>query len=147
MMFADDLLMFCKAEKTSVESMGQVLEKFFAASGLSANKEKSCVYLTGVSHQIREEIIDCQGMVEGTFPFRYLGIPLHTKKLSITEGQGLINKVTHRIKGWTARLLSYPGRLELVRTVIGGLTNFWGLIFCIPKKVMREIQRLCSNFL
>lgn len=43
--------------------------------------------------------------------------------------------------------MSYAGRLELLRSVIGGITNFWSSVFCLPKKVMKQVETLCRTFL
>ncbi|XP_056685500.1 uncharacterized protein [Spinacia oleracea] len=50
---------------------------------------------------------------DGSFPFRYLGVPLTTKKLVYNQCRPLINKVVARAKTWTAKHLPYPGRLQL----------------------------------
>nr|XP_016469543.1 PREDICTED: uncharacterized mitochondrial protein AtMg01250-like [Nicotiana tabacum] len=47
--FADDLLMFCKADIQSVRLLKQVFHKFYMVSGLQANVDKSSVYIAGVS--------------------------------------------------------------------------------------------------
>ena len=46
-MFADDLVLFCKADKISVECLMQAFHKFSQSSGLEANKDKSQIMLTG----------------------------------------------------------------------------------------------------
>lgn len=43
---------------------------------------------------------------------------------------------------WTATLLSFAGRLQLISSVIQSLTNFWLTAF-----KLQEIERLCSAFL
>lgn len=50
------------------------------------------------------------GFKEGGLPFKYLGVPLASIKLTITQCQPLIEKVTALVKHWFARLLSYAGR-------------------------------------
>ncbi|XP_019239458.1 PREDICTED: uncharacterized protein LOC109219451 [Nicotiana attenuata] len=63
--FADDLLMFCKADIQSVRLLKQTFQKFSKASGLQANAEKSAVYIAGVSNWHREEILQELGFPEG----------------------------------------------------------------------------------
>lgn len=45
--FADDLLMFCKADIESVILLKQAFQNFSKASGLQANADKSVVYIAG----------------------------------------------------------------------------------------------------
>ena len=66
--------------------------KFFTASGLVANLDKSNVYFAGLKE---EEIKNLQEMLQipvGRFPFRYLGVPLHSRKLFITSVNHLLLK-------------------------------------------------------
>ncbi|XP_021857904.1 uncharacterized protein [Spinacia oleracea] len=54
MMFADDLLMFSRADNPSIMAMFHAFTKFSAASGLVANMQKSEVYIAGVSDSFAE---------------------------------------------------------------------------------------------
>lgn len=76
----------------------------------------------------------------GKFPFKYLGVPLSTKKLAYIQCKPLINKVLARDNSWTNIYLSYAGRLQLARTILLSLQSLWCQIFVIPKKVVQEIQ-------
>lgn len=87
------------------------------------------------------------GMVEGALPFRYLGVPLATKKLNILYYQPLIQKILHRMNSWTTKLLSYAGRLQLLKSVIAGIQRYWCQVFLIPQKVLKVIQYACRTFL
>ena len=73
LMFADDLVLFCKADKSSVEGLIQAFHKFSHSSGLDANKAKSQVMLGGCGENTRKIILDITGFGEGGLPFRYLG--------------------------------------------------------------------------
>lgn len=59
----------------------------------------------------------------------------------------LIEKIRARISSWTARHLSFAGRLQLISSVIHSLTNFWISAFRLPSACLKEIDRLCSAFL
>jgi len=43
MMFADDLILFCKAEVHNVNDLMEAFKKFSRSSGLEANQTKSSV--------------------------------------------------------------------------------------------------------
>lgn len=44
-------------------------------------------------------------------------------------------------------MLSYAGRLQLIKSVLFGIQLYWCQIFVMPKKVLKEIQRICRVFL
>jgi hypothetical protein len=52
---------------------------------------------------------------EGSFPFKYLGVPLHYEKLRREDIQPIIDKIINRIPEWMGRLLSYGARLVLLK--------------------------------
>lgn len=86
---------------------------------------KSEMYLVGVSDSVTGAIITKLGIFRGTFPFKYLGLPLTTRKLSFTDCKPLVEKIVARVKSWAAKLLSYAGSLQLVKTVLFGIQVYW----------------------
>ncbi|KAH0724791.1 hypothetical protein KY284_000656 [Solanum tuberosum] len=79
------------------------------ASGLVANVEKSSVYFGGVKHEQQEEILQELQYVKGDLPFKYLGVPLSTKRVSIVQCKPLLDSMLSRITSWTTKFLSYAG--------------------------------------
>lgn len=83
LIFADDLLVFCKADMNSIKSVTKKLE-FAQVSGLCANMEKTSIYFGGIDVQKQQDLSEVAGMVIGTLPFHYLGVPLSAKKLTFS---------------------------------------------------------------
>lgn len=46
----------------------------------------------------------------GKLPFKYLGVPLSSRKLTIYQCEPLVDRTVSKIRYWTAKLLSYAGR-------------------------------------
>lgn len=145
--FADDLLMFCRADLISVKLLHSAFIAFSKASGLQANPDKSTTYFAGVNTDAKQEILEYLGYDEGTMPFRYLGVPLSSKKLTLAQYLALIEKITARMKCWSTSLLSYAGRLQLIKSVIFGLQTYWSQIIVLPKKLIKAIETACRTFL
>lgn len=51
------------------------------------------------------------------------------------------------IKAWTSLTLSYAGRLELLKSVVQGVSCYWLSIFPIPSMVIDRIESICRTFL
>ncbi|XP_021729481.1 uncharacterized protein LOC110696493 [Chenopodium quinoa] len=134
LMFADDLLLFTRADECSVRLMFKAFQKFSRASGLEANLLKSEVYFRGVSTELQNTLLESLGMFAGAIPFKYLGVPLSSKKLTIQQCKPLVNKIASRIEGWASRFLSYSGSYYF-RSV-----NFWDAD--IPKKSSWVLRRI-----
>ncbi|XP_074297212.1 uncharacterized protein LOC141627913 [Silene latifolia] len=145
--FADDLLMFCRGDIGSVVLMLRAFLYFSQASGLQMNKGKSNIYSNGVDEGTVHQLVKASGMKRGTIPFRYLGVNISPKRLSVDDCECLLDKITNRIKGVGARRLSYVGRLVLIKAVYSALHNYWARIFILPKTVLQQIESICRRFL
>ena len=145
--FADDLMIFTKGNLHSIVGIQNVLKIFYTYSGLQLNAAKSEFFSTGVSKELLEEIQLITGFKRGVLPVRYLGVPLVTRRLTLKDCSPLIDKISARINGWSARLLTYAGRLQLIQAILYSIQNFWSRHFILPKVVLRRISQLCSGFL
>lgn len=145
--FADDLLIFTDGEENSVLGVLQILEDFKVKSGLAVSIQKTAFYSCGLSTQEVNAISSHTGLTHGSLPIRYLGVPLCTKKLSLLNCEPLLQQVKAKVNTWSARCLSFAGRLLLVNTVIGGITNFWSATFVLPKACIKKINAICGAFL
>ncbi|XP_019237628.1 PREDICTED: uncharacterized protein LOC109217809 [Nicotiana attenuata] len=145
--FADYLLLFAIGDQKTVQMMQQKFYQFTQASGLQANLSKSEAYFGGVPLVDKQQILQMLGLSNGELPFKYLGVPLSTKKLSIMQWQPLIDKMTTRITSWTAKTLSYAGRVQLVQSVLFGIQAFWVQLFILATKVIKIVEGLCRSYI
>lgn len=127
MIFADDLMLFCKGNSQSIHRMLEAVNHFSEVSGLVANMEKSNIFLAGINEATKQTIVRDTGFSVGTLPMRYLGLPLTSKKWSKVECHQLVEKITTNIQAGYAKLLSYAGRLQVSNAVLFAIYNFWGL--------------------
>ena len=97
--------------------------------------------------EVKQQIMQQMGYTMEELPFKYLGVPLSTKKLSIIQWYLLIENIMARIKSWTAKKLSYAGRTQLIKTVLFGVQSYWAQLFIIPAKIIKVIEGLCRSYL
>ncbi|RAL52255.1 hypothetical protein DM860_016104 [Cuscuta australis] len=83
----------------------------------------------------------------GSLPFTYLGSPITTARLKVSDCDALVNKLTNRINAWGSRHFSYSARIRIINSVFMGIISFWSRIFILPKMVMKKIVSICRNFL
>lgn len=145
--FADDLFVFVKGSKKSVQGAISVFDGFAKESGLSISLEKSTIYMAGLSQSVKDQILSDFPFDLGALPVRYLGLPLLTKGMHKNDYLPLIENVRTRIASWTTRPISYAGRLQLIRSVLMSIVNFWSSAFRLPSQCMKEIESLCAAFL
>ncbi|CAH2035342.1 unnamed protein product, partial [Thlaspi arvense] len=108
---------------------------------------KSSLFASYLSHSETDLISFSTGMPLGTLPVLYLGVPLCTKKLSISNCEMLISQVKSRVTYWSVKSLSFAWRLLLIKTIVAGITTFWCSSFIHPKVCIKRIKSLCSGSL
>lgn len=69
--FADDLLIFPSADLKTLVAIKS--DEFARLLGLSANPSKSTVYCSGIPPALKQLVLDCLQVKEGTLPIQYLG--------------------------------------------------------------------------
>lgn len=144
--FADDLLIFIDGSIDFVQQVLQVLKEFENRSGLAVSMQKTSFYASGLTPSETDLIQASTGMALGSLPFRYLGVPLNSRKLSLTNCEPLIHQIKTRFSSWSVKSLSFSGRLLLIKTVIAGVTTFWCSAYVLPKACVDRINSLCSMF-
>ncbi|CAA7036400.1 unnamed protein product [Microthlaspi erraticum] len=145
--FADDIMVLTDGQIRSVEGIITVFDEFSRMSGLKISMEKSTIFLVGVSETVKLQMSTQFGFESGSFPVRYLGLPLLTKRMSPTDYLPLLEKIRQKITSWKTRPLSFAGRLALINSVLMSLTNFWLSAFKLPSACLKQIEQLCSAFL
>lgn len=74
--FADDLMLFSRADEGSVKTLMDPMKEFGRTSKLELNILKSNIYLAGVSDFEAYGILDLSWLTRGDYSFRYLGVPI-----------------------------------------------------------------------
>ncbi|KAJ9561755.1 hypothetical protein OSB04_006915 [Centaurea solstitialis] len=145
--FADDLFVFTSANSESVEVLRRALDMFRTRSGLEPNLAKSEVFFCNVSMDNRQVILNLLPLVTGTFPIRYLGVPLSSMVLRVSDFAPLITRVKTRIHDWKSKFLSFAGRKQLIISVLQSMQLYWMMVFIIPSAIIHELEGLFRDFL
>ncbi|KAM6543393.1 hypothetical protein CsatB_007840 [Cannabis sativa] len=147
MCFADDLLVFSHGDFVSVMLMLRGLKLFSSTSGLLPNEHKTAIYCSGMPEFEVGRILAASQFKRSSLPFRYLGIPICSKRISHAECQILLEKMVSKIRGWSSRNLSYMGRVTLINAVLIAIHTYWAQIMILPKKLLKDIEAICRAYL
>jgi hypothetical protein len=82
----------------------------------------------------------------GHYPFKYLGIPMHHKKISNEDWKIIEEKFEKRLSCWKGKLLSYGGRLVLINSVLSSLSLFMLSFYEVPKGDLEKMDFYRSKF-
>lgn len=80
--YADDTIIFMEHDLEEAKNLKLVLSTFERLAGLKINFHKSELFCFGRAKEVEREYVTLFGCGSGRYPFRYLGIPMHHKKLS-----------------------------------------------------------------
>ncbi|KAL0340017.1 UNVERIFIED_CONTAM: hypothetical protein Sradi_4518500 [Sesamum radiatum] len=102
----------------------ECFQEFRDVSGFAVNTFKSSIFTAGIQNDVLDGILVRREFAREDMPDQYLGIPLAAKRLSITDYSLLVDQIAGCMGKWTAKSLSFVGRLELIRSVIQGVECF-----------------------
>ncbi|XP_058741843.1 uncharacterized protein LOC131614245 [Vicia villosa] len=142
----DDVLLFSRGDQ-SIDIMLDAFQNFSKSTGLIMNPKKCKEFFGGMDDNTKSAVLLNTGFTEGQFPIRYLGIPLASKRLNIHHYLPLIDKIVCRIRHWTAHLLSTAGRIQLVKSIVVAITQYWMHCLPLPKAVLKRVDSICRNFI
>lgn len=145
--YADDTILFSEANIEKARNLKQVLTCFEQVSGMRINYHKSELVPVGLSEEEALNFSEVFHCPIGSFPIKYLGIPLHYDKLRREDIQPLIDKILKRIAGWRGKLLSYKGRLVLIQACLASIPIYLLSFFIFPKWALDMINTQMAHCL
>ncbi|CAK8576189.1 unnamed protein product [Lathyrus sativus] len=140
-------VLIMEGDEISLHMILQTFRAFSMSTGLIMNPNKCRIYFGGLDKEKRKVMKEMSGFQEGTFPFRYLGIPLVGRKLNITHFMPLVDRIVARIHHWSSKLLSYAGRIQLVKSITTAMVQYWLHCLPMPKTVIKKIDSICRSFI
>ena len=133
--YADDTILFMEDNIEQAKNLKLLLCAFEQLSGLKINFHKSELFCFGEAMVFKTEYEQIFGCGQGMFPFRYLGIPMHYKRLKNSDWKGVDERFQKRLSGWKGKLLSAGGKLVLINSVLSSLPLFMFSFFEVPRVV------------
>jgi hypothetical protein len=123
-----------------------VMIYFDQISGMKINYSKSDMVLVNLDEEETLEYSRIFCCKVGSFHCKYLGVPLHHKKLRREDIQPVVDKVINRIPGWKGRLMSYGVRLVLFRACLASISIYLMSLIKFPKWAIDVINSQMTNF-
>jgi hypothetical protein len=144
--YADDTIIFIENDVEKAKNLKILLCAFEKLSGLKINFHKSEMHYFGEARGLQDEYSVVFGCQSGSFPFKYLGIPMHFRKLSNKDWKVVEEVIEKRLSSWKGKYLSVGSRLVLINSVLTSLVMFMMSFFEVPRGVLKKIDFYRSRF-
>ncbi|XP_071902759.1 uncharacterized protein [Coffea arabica] len=146
--FADDVLIFANGSSNSLKVIMQVLEAYQRCSGQLINVLKSCYLVHPSLSPARRRVIErTTKFTWQSFPIRYLGFPLYFGRCKSSYFGEACQSILGRIISWKSRMLSFGGKIVLIKHVLASMPVHLMSAAIIPSKVFRTIEKAFSTFI
>jgi hypothetical protein len=146
-LYADDVILFCHPSREDVSAAKGILELFGQASGLRINYTKSTTSLIRCEEEEVTHAVQHLGCPIAELPITYLGIPLTIRKPAAAQLQPMVNRTAGMLPTWRSRLMQKPGRLALVKSVLGAIPIHQILVLAPPKSTLKQMEKIERGFL
>lgn len=118
--FADDLLIFAKADAANCNSVRDAFDEFFTRSGQKINYSKSKVcFSPDVNSDQREVFCNITSNLR-----TYLGFPLRHVRASNQDLNFVVDRVKEKLAGWKANLLSFASHKVLIQVATSVIPSY-----------------------
>ena len=144
--FADDLVLFAKADKKNCLVVRDVFDSFCSLSGQKVSTAKSRVFFSfNVSTETKVDLCEILEFRSTPTLGKYLGFPIKHSSMSQDFGF-IVERIQSRLVGWKANLLYFAGRLVLIQSVITTIPNY--AMQCVALlRNLHSVEKLSQNFL
>ncbi|XP_026410380.1 uncharacterized protein LOC113305574 [Papaver somniferum] len=147
LLFADDILVFCRGNLHSLQNLKNMLVLYQHASGQCVNYAKSKFYYGGDTLSRVIAISSYLGMKRYIFPDKYLRIQLKPGIVRHIHVRQVVEKIMDKLDGWKGKLLSFQARLVLIKSVISSYVIHCMDVYKWPCTVIKQVERDIRNFL
>lgn len=147
LLFADDSLLFFKAEVIQATRIKEALDLYERCTGQLINPKECSLLFSALCPQERQDGIKAVLQVERTcFDDKCLGLPTPDGRMKAEQFQPIKERFEKRLTDWSERFLSLAGKEALIKSVAQALPTYTMGVFKMPERFCEEYEQLVRNF-
>ena len=146
LLYANDTLLFCGANKDQLKFLSWILMWFEVLSGLRINLNKSEILPVGSMDNVQELAVEL-GCGIGSLPFSYLGLPLRAKHKAVGVWDTVEDRFKKRLSSWKSQYISKESRLTLFQSILLCLPVYCLSLFRMPVSICTKLEKIQREFL
>ena len=148
LLFADDSLFFCKAQKEECQTILRILKEYEEVSSQLINFDKSSIQFDHkIEESARQELRDILGIQNLGGMGSYLGLPENLGGSKIQVFSFVQDRLNTRVTGWAFRFFTKGGKEVIIKSVVTALPNHVISCYHLPKATAKKIDECGSTIL
>lgn len=143
---ADDTIICLKHSIEGARNLKLLLYMYELMAGLKINFYKSEVITIndeGGWDTVYADIFNCQ---VGTFPLKYLGVPVSLSRLHLIDWLPLIEKSDKKLGVWKGGSMSIAGRTTLIGSSLNNTPIYQMSLYLLPKTIVHKLDKIRRSF-
>ncbi|KAL6205835.1 hypothetical protein ACLB2K_023087 [Fragaria x ananassa] len=141
LLFADDSMLFGRAEMQELTLLKQCLLLYERAAGQKVNFQKSAVaFGPGLLEEQKSSIATFLGVPVVPFHEKNLGLPTVAGRNKMEMFKRIHERLDQHLQGWQSRLLSKAGKTILIKAIAQAIPSYTMSVFKLSKGVCRTYQ-------
>lgn len=144
--YAHNTIICLKHDLEGARNMKMLLYLFEMLSGLKINFNKSEILMINDEGEWGEQYAELFNCQLGTFPVKYLGVPVSPSRLHLVDWLPLTEKYQKRLDVWKGDNMTMAGRATLIGSSLNNSPIYHMSIFLLPKTTLKEIDKLRRTF-
>ena len=147
LLFADDSLFFCKAQKEECQIILMILKEYEAVSGQLINFDKSSIQFGHrIEESVRQELRDILDVQNIGGMGSYLGLPENMRRSKIQVFSFVQDRLNNRVNGWSFKFFTKGRKEVIIKSVITTLPNHTMSFYHLPKATVKKLTSAVSQF-
>ena len=144
--YADDTIVCLKDDINVARNMKLLLYLYEMISGLKINFDKSEVLLINGDDEKTLQYADLFNYQIGSFPIKYLGVPVSPSRLHVVDWVPLIEKNEKKLTAWKGSSLSIAARATLINSSLSNSFIYHMSIYLLPKTIVKALDKQRRTF-
>lgn len=146
-LFADDAILFVRAELKECCVVKNILKQYGEASGQLINFEKSGIlFSSNMCATDKQLLCDYLNISPMKGDSKYLGLPSFWGRSKSEAYTFLVEKAFRKMQGWKTKLISLAGKETLIKSEVQGIPTYAMACFLLPKKLCAKLDAITRNF-
>lgn len=147
LLFADDCMIFMKAELRQIAELKKLLEQFERFAGQRVNKDKSEIICSpNLEATMSTVMANLLGMKVVKAHTKYLGLPAIVSQNKMETFKEVEEKLGKKLHDWKNLTLSWAGKETLIKACLQALPIFSMSVFRLPKTMCERMNSFIIQF-